>query len=68
MEAKSQISHCYAKTNYYNEHINSKRHKGLVQTTFMHSFLKMSSSTIASLLTYIFNCSVKQQIFPKLLN
>ena len=25
----------------------------------------MSSSTIAPLLTYIFNCSVKQQIFPK---
>jgi len=27
--------------------------------------MKMSSATIAPLLTYIFNCSVKQQIFPK---
>ena len=35
----------------------------------MHAqFLKMSSSTIAPLLTYIFNCCVKQQLFPKLLN
>ena len=28
-------------------------------------YMKMSSATIAPLLTYIFNCSVKQQIFPK---
>ena len=28
-------------------------------------FLKMSSSTIAPLLTYIFNCCVKQQLFPQ---
>ena len=27
--------------------------------------ITMSSSTIAALLTYIFNCSIKQQIFPK---
>jgi len=26
MEAKSQISHFYTKTNYYNEHFNSKQH------------------------------------------
>ena len=25
----------------------------------------MASATIAPLLTYVFNCSVKQQIFPK---
>ena len=31
---------------------------------YIHAtFLKMSSSTIAPLLTYFFNCSVKQQIF-----
>ena len=26
METKRQISHFYTKTNYYNEHINSKQH------------------------------------------
>ena len=35
----------------------------------MHAkFLKISSSTIAPLLTYIFNCSVNSNYFPKPLN